>query len=526
MQQIKKYLQGITPRDYQISIYQTCKDKNCLVVLPTGTGKTLISLMLTIERMTKFPQGKVLFLAPTRPLAMQHLAYYKKHLPELFGTMELFTGKTQAEKRKQLWQNADIVFSTPQCLQNDIKNNLYNLSDVSLLVVDECHRCIKNYAYTYVAEKYQEHALNPRILGLTASPGHEKLKIKKILDNMNIEAVEIRTRKSEDVEEYLQDLKFQIEKLDFPAEFMEIRELLKKLFDKKVTELQNRKLLFMPPTKKFLLELQNRIMKAIASGNKNFNLFSGASACAQTIKLQHALELLETQTLASFQAYMLNLFDQAKQEKSKAVKQLVKQKEFSLAYAKLIDLIAKKIEHPKVQKLKEIIQEEIKNNQKTKIIVFAQFRDTIVKLCKELKSIEGIRARVFVGQAKKGEGKNETGMNQKEQKELIEDFSLGKINVIVSSSIGEEGLDIPETTAVIFYEPIPSAIRTIQRRGRTARMTPGKLIILVTKKTRDESYYWSAFHKEKQMHKAIDDIKHDFENKQDNADKDKQEKLF
>ena len=345
---------------------------------------------------------------------------------------------------------------------------------------------------------------------------------------MNIEAVEIRTRKSEDVEEYLQDLKFQIEKLDFPAEFMEIRELLKKLFDKKVSELQNRKLLFMPPTKKFLLELQHRIMKAIASGNKNFNLFSGASACAQTIKIQHALELLETQTLSSFQLYIENLFQQAKQEKSKAVKQLVKQKEFNLAYTKLTDLLAKKIEHPKVQKLKEIIENEL--NSKTKIIVFAQFRDTIVKLCKELNSIEGIKARVFVGQAKKGEGKNETGMNQKEQKELIEEFSLGKINVIVSSSIGEEGLDIPETTAVIFYEPIPSAIRTIQRRGRTARMTPGKLIILVTKKTRDESYYWSAFHKEKQMHKAIDDIKKEFAtgkitNNQAN-NKEKQERLF
>src|SRR3989344_1024054 len=187
MEQIKKYLQGITPRDYQAEIYKTCKDKNCLVVLPTGTGKTLISLMLTIERMTKFPNGKVLFLAPTKPLAMQHLAYFKKHLPELFGTLELFTGKTDAEKRKKLWQNADIVFSTPQCISNDIKNNLYDLNNISLLVVDECHRCIKNYSYTFIANNYKEQGKNQRILGLTASPGHEKPKIKKILDNMNIE---------------------------------------------------------------------------------------------------------------------------------------------------------------------------------------------------------------------------------------------------------------------------------------------------------------------------------------------------
>ena len=251
-------------------------------------------------------------------------------------------------------------------------------------------------------------------------------------------------------------------------------------------------------------------MKAISSGNRNFNLLSGVSACAQTIKLQHALELLETQTLFSFQTYMLDLFEQARQEKSKAVKNLVKQPEFNQAYTLLIELMAKKFEHPKLSKLKEIINEEIKNNPKMKIIVFAQYRDTVTKICKELNSIQGVNARVFVGQAKKGEGKNETGLSQKEQQEMIREFSLGEINCLGATQIAEEGLDIPEVSAVIFYEPVPSAIRTIQRRGRTARLTPGKLIMLITKGTRDESYYWSAFHKEKKMHKAIDSIKKSF----------------
>jgi len=89
-----EYLQNISPRKYQQDIFETCKDKNCLVVLPTGLGKTLIALMLAIERMKKFPEEKIVFLAPTRPLAEQHMEYFKKNLPELFASMELFTGKT------------------------------------------------------------------------------------------------------------------------------------------------------------------------------------------------------------------------------------------------------------------------------------------------------------------------------------------------------------------------------------------------------------------------------------------------
>ena len=78
-----EFLEKTTPREYQKAILDICVDKNCLVVLPTGLGKTLIALMLTIERMKSFPGEKVLFLAPTRPLAEQHLRYFKENLTEL-----------------------------------------------------------------------------------------------------------------------------------------------------------------------------------------------------------------------------------------------------------------------------------------------------------------------------------------------------------------------------------------------------------------------------------------------------------
>jgi Fanconi anemia group M protein len=485
-------------------------------------GKTLIALLLTIDRMKKFPTEKIVFLAPTRPLAEQHLRYFTKHLPELFGDMQLFTGSVPAEKRKEIWKTADIIFSTPQCVTNDLKKNLYNLKQVSLLIEDEAHRCINNYDYNYVSQKYQEQAEHPRIMGLTASPGGDFTRIKQICKNLSIEAVELRQRESEDVKPYLQELEFERINLIFPPEFEEIKQLLKKIYDKKVEELQNRKLLFERPSKKTLLELQQKIMRSIVSGNNNFNMLSGASTCAQAIKIQHALELLETQTLYSLQIYFSSLFDQAKNKKSKGVQHLVKQPEFNKAYILLNELLAKKRENPKLIKLKEIIQQDIKQNPKAKTIVFAQYRDTIVRICRELNTIPGINAKVFVGQLKKGKEGEETGLNQKEQKRAIIEFSEGISNVLCATSIGEEGLDIPEVNSVIFYEPVPSAIRSIQRAGRTARLIKGKLIILIIKGTRDESFYYVSRQKEKKMHLAIDNIKNSFENP---TKKEKQETL-
>jgi ERCC4-related helicase len=519
----------IKPRKYQSDIYESCKNKNCLVVLPTGIGKTLIALMLAINRQKAFPGSKCLFLAPTKPLAQQHLEYFKKHLPELFAELELFTGKVDAANRKKIWQTADIIFSTPQCIGNDLKKGLYDLSDVSLLIEDECHRCLKNYAYTYIAQEYHKQAKNPRILGLTASPGAEKKIVEQIAKNLNIEVIELRTRDSEDVKEYLQKLKFEAIRVDFPEDFDRLRKMLKVIFQKKVDELKNRKLLFGPPMKKVILETQKNIMRAISSGNRHFNLLLGASACSQAIKVEHALELLETQTLSSLYEYFHDIFNQAKESKSKAVVNLVKQPEFNQAFILLNELIAKKVEHPKLIKLKEILKAKIEESPKNKAIVFTQFRSTAIKICKELNSLKGITASVFVGQAiRKLRSGEESGLSQKEQASMINEFKDGKINVLVATSIGEEGLDIPEVNAVIFYEPIPSAIRKIQRAGRTARLMKGALTILITRDTRDESYYYAAISREKKMHAAIKSVKEnlDLNNSIEKIEKEGQKKLF
>lgn len=501
---------SLTPRDYQNNIFETAKNNNTLVVLPTGVGKTLIALMLSVHRLKEHPLKKILILAPTKPLVEQHLESFKKNLPELFADLQLFTGSVLPKQRQKLFQTSEIIFSTPQCVANDLKNHLYDLKEVSLLVIDEAHRCLKNYDYNNVARQYKSQAEDQLILGLTASPGSDKKTVKQICENLAVDKVEIRTRDSPDVKPYLQDREFQKIEVPFPKEFIEIRVLLKSIYDSKVNQLRSRKLLFGPSNKISLLKLQSRLAAQVSS--RNFQAMYGMSLTAQAIKIAHAIELLETQTLSGLSEYLRGLMKQAEQKKSKGVQTLVKSPEFNAAFLSLTQLLAQKTEHPKVEELKVLIEDEFADKPSSKIIIFSQFRETASTISRNLNKIPNVKSTLFVGQAKKSNSTGSTGLSQKEQKQVIQDFTEGKINILCATSIGEEGLDIPEVNAVYFYEPIPSAIRKIQRAGRTARLKPGKIAMLITKDTRDQINHYASTAREKKMHKIIDEVKTDLSN--------------
>lgn len=500
---------GIKPREYQETIAETAKKKSCLVVLPTGLGKTAISLIVAVERLNKFPASQIILTAPTRPLAAQHYETFKKHISGTDLDEEFFaliTGKISPKKRELIWNTSTIIFSTPQCVANDLRNKRLHLKNFSFLVEDESHRCVRNYDYTHIVKAYRDQSENPLVMGLTASPGSDATTINQICINLGVEAVEIRTRESEDVKPYIKRLKTEQVKVEFPEKFQAVRELFNKILEKKAGELRNRGLLYgRMATKKIFLQMQARLMRASRAGNKHFNILKGISILAEILKLQHAMELLETQSIYSLQKYIKNLEEEERTGKSKAVKNLFKSVDFQLALIKIENMEKRKEEHPKIKILLDIIKKEIKRPNK-KIIVFVQYRNTVDKINEELRKAK-IKSEIFIGQ------RGEKGLTQKEQINILKEFDKGKINVLVSTSIGEEGLDISEIDAVIFYEPVPSAIRTIQRRGRTARLKPGKLIILITKKTRDESYHWASRSKEKRMCKALDSIKEKFKKK-------------
>ncbi len=497
-------LKEFRPRLYQETILATAVKKNTLVVLPTGMGKTAIAMMLAAYRLKQFPESKILILACTKPLVDQHYETFRKFLNFDESRFAMFTGNVSPEKRADLWKDAKVIFSTPQGLENDIISGKIGLEDVSLLVVDEAHRAVGDYSYVFIAKQYNKKARFPKILALTASPGSDLEKINEIIKNLYIEEIEIRTDESPDVRPYIKEIDVEWVKVELPDEFKEVKKYLDDCYKSKLKAIKDLGYLNSAAghSKKELLEIQGALHAQISQGDKSFDILKSVSLMAEAMKVHHAVELIETQGITALVSYLNDIESQAENTKVRAVKNLLNDINFRSAIVKAKKLYEAGIEHPKFDKLKDIVSNEIKNKD-VKVIVFTQYRDSALKIISELNKIENANAKIFVGQLKK----KESGLSQKEQKRILDEFRAGGFNVLISTSVGEEGLDVPAVDLVVFYEPIPSAIRHIQRRGRTGRQEKGRVIILMAKDTRDEAYRWSAHHKEKKMHRHLDNLK-------------------
>jgi Fanconi anemia group M protein len=496
-------IKNFKPRIYQETIFNTCTLNNTLVVLPTGLGKTNIFLMIAAQRLKQYPNLKIMLLGPTRPLIEQYLETFKKFFEININDIAIITGKITPKKRKDFYKNSKIIFSTPQCIENDIITNQINLNDFSLIGFDEAHRAIGDYAYCFIADKYHKSAQYSRIIAMTASPGSDKEKINEVIKNLFIESIEVKTDNDSDVKPYIQNTKVNYIEVNLPNEFTQIKKHLESIikdlfrFLKEIGLIENVNINI---SKYEILKVQASLQAKIAKGEHDFETLKGLSVLAQIMKVLHGIELIESQGGKVLLTYMQNIFQSANSTKTKAVLNLVSNIEFKTAFIKLKKLCDEdKIIHPKYIELEKII----KKNKKNKKIIFTQYRDTASCIKNFIEQNKLDSCKIFVGQSKR----NGIGLSQKEQKKLIEDFKESKFNILIATSVAEEGLDIPKVDQVIFFEPIPSAIRQIQRRGRTGRVSEGHVQILMTKKTKDEAYKWSAHHKENRMYKILKDLK-------------------
>jgi len=459
----KKYVQknSIEKRDYQVNLANQAVKENCIVVLPTGLGKTAVALQVIAEYISK-GTGGALFLAPTRVLVNQHYEFLKANLT--LDDISLITGEDTIQKRTKLWGNS-VICATPEITRNDLNREIVSPEQFNLVIFDEVHRTVGDYAYSGIAKRFENYSA--RLVGMTATLPSEKEKATEILTRLRITSVAERTEDSPDVKPYIQETNTEWINVELPPELKSIQTLLKLALDERYDALRKNGIRL---AEQQSLSALLRIRQFVLNQNRR-----SAKPLFTAIRIHYALNILEAHGITPF----LKFCERAQAKKGAGVKELFEvDPNFTRAVHLAKDAQSRGIEHSKIPKLKEIIE-----SVPGKALIFTSYRDSVDLIFTKLTEL-GISAGILIGKA------GVTGLKQKKQIETVQKFRDGLFRVLVATRVGEEGLDIAEVNQVIFYDNVPSSIRFIQRRGRTGRKDTGKLVVLIAKNTIDERYYW------------------------------------
>jgi ERCC4-related helicase/ERCC4-type nuclease len=487
-------------RRYQTELAETASQGHTLVCLPTGLGKTTVSLLVTTRRLAEHG-GKALMLAPTKPLVEQHAAFYREALEIPDDEIVVFTGEVRPDDRASLWEEARVVMATPQVVENDLVGNRIDLAPVVHCTFDECHRATGDYAYNYIADRYHADADRPLVTGMSASPGGDEEEILVVCENLGIDDVEVMTEADADVAEHTYETELDWTHLDLPDEVLEIRDALNEVISERLEQLKELGVTNSTDpsmSQKQLNAIRAKLQELI--NNDQSEGYEGMSAHAEIMKLRRAVELVETQSVESLRRYFERQRNAAQSSgASKAAQRFVSEPRVKEAMRKAEDFDDL---HPKFRKARLLLAETLGIRDGERVIVFTESRDTAESLTEFLS--ESFDVRRFVGQ---GDKEGSDGMTQTEQKDTLDAFRNGAFEVLVSTSVAEEGLDVPDVDLVLFYEPVPKGVRSIQRKGRTGRAQEGRVVVLIANDTRDEAFYWISKNEEKKMEEELRKLK-------------------
>lgn len=507
-------------RDYQYSIVKNGLFSNLLVALPTGLGKTFIAATIMLNYFRWAKTAQIIFVAPTKPLVAQQVeaCFNIVGIPRSQTTM--LTGEQAPALRAEEWTAKRVFFMTPQTLENDLASGVADPKKIILLVIDEAHRATGNYSYVRVVTFLRRFSKSFRILALTATPGSSVEAVQEIIDNLEISKVEIRTEESIDIQQYVHKRNLDQILLDPSDEILTIKNHLSKAIQPLLNTLCTANAYWnrdpMGLTTFGMVKARVAWMQSEAGRRANPGLKGMMNSLfAVLASIAHSIKLLSFHGISPFYSaikdFQGSVEDSNKPGKYKS--QIINSPDFKKMMDKIESWINKDnfIGHPKISYLCDTILNHFLDAgdgrlsedappSSTRVIVFSEYRDSAEDISRVLNRHRPlIRSSVFVGQA---DSKRSEGMNQKKQLRAIQEFKSGILNVIVATSIGEEGLDIGQVDLIVCYDSSASPIRMLQRMGRTGRKRAGRIVLLLMKGKEEESFIKAKDNYE-QMQKII-----------------------
>ena len=483
----------IEARAYQLEAADEALTGSTMLVLPTAAGKTVVAWMVIAERLQS-TSGWSLVIAPTVALVEQHLRGLSLALEDVEPVS--ITGQNPVVKRPGLWGSSRVIVATPQVVRNDVVKGTLDLKDCSLLVVDEAHHATGEHAMAQVGDIYNSQSSNPLVFATTASPGSRKDLVREVCTRLDLERIHLRPSGDPMLAKHLAGLELQEIRVTVPDEIRHLAEPLI-LWQRGIVDRQRRLGRYVMSgaiSHAGLSNAMDRAQTAISRGESN--AYQSVSQIATAMRLHHLINHLLSQGCAASKEFLLRL-SSGDRSNTKSIRGFLRDPRISGLIRSLeeIDEV-----HSKVGAVRRLVRERLQRDSESRIIVFATFRDTVSALELALSELKGARPVRFVGQSSRD---GSEGLTAKQQVERLDEFRDGSANVLVATSVGEEGLDIPSADLVIFYEPITSEIRTIQRRGRTGRHREGEVIVLIAEETRDEGAWAAAERREEYMRRAV-----------------------
>ena len=492
-------------REYQYGIVRNGLFNNLLVALPTGLGKTFIAatIMLNYYRWTK--NAQIIFVAPTKPLVAQQVdACFKiAGIPRSETTM--LTGEQATDLRAEEWLQRRVFFMTPQTLVNDLSTGIADPKKIVLLVVDEAHRATGNYAYVKVVEFMRRFNKSFRVLALTATPGSDVEKVQEVIDNLEISKVEIRTEESIDIQQYVHRRKIDQVLLDPSDEIIMVKGLFARALQPLVNQLCSQNAYWnkdpMSLNSFSILQARKNWFQSPTGRQANMGLKGMMNSLFTVLaSVAHGIKLLNFHGIGPFYSTIKEFRQGVENGKGgKYRKQIIESPDFRKMMERIQFWLSKDdfVGHPKLTYLCDTVLNHFLDAgegrlpdgappSNTRVIVFSEYRDSAEDITRILNQHGPmIRASVFVGQA---DSKRSEGMNQARQQETIRKFQSGIFNVLVATSIGEEGLDIGQVDLIVCYDASGSPIRMLQRMGRTGRKRAGNIVLLLMRGKEEESF--------------------------------------
>ncbi|XP_025026229.1 Fanconi anemia group M protein isoform X2 [Python bivittatus] len=505
----------VEERAYQVRAAREALLANTLLCLPTGLGKTLVAAVVMYNFYRWFPGGKILFLAPTKPLVAQQREACARLLGIPAAHMAEMTGGTQIFDRKEIWRTKRVFFLTPQIMANDLSRGTCPAAEIKCLVIDEAHKALGNHAYCQVVKELCKYTKEFRVLALSATPGSDAKAVQQVITNLLISHIELCSEDSPDIQPYSYERR--VEKCVVPLgkELAEIQNAyirVLEIFTSRLTRLRilsQREISAL--TKYQIILARDQFRKNPASHFAGIQQGVIEGDFALCISLYHGYELLLQMGMRSLHIFLRGIMDGSK-GMTRAKNELGRTEEFMVLYNQLENMFsdptvtssngniselgAENIKtfiysHPKLKKLEDVVVEHFRSWREhedqttsevkpadTRVMIFSSFRDSVQEIAEMLSyHYPVVRVMTFVGHST---GKSTKGFTQKEQLEVVKRFREGGYNTLVSTCVGEEGLDIGEVDLIICFDAQKSPIRLVQRMGRTGRKRQGRIVVILS----------------------------------------------